>query len=68
MAIRMQIKAIYENNVLKPFKKLNLKDKTEVRISIRKSFYKLLNELGEMEAKEDIDRVLEEMRVKKYYG
>lgn len=68
MAIRMQIKAIYENNVLKPFKKLNLKEKTEVRISIRKSFYKLLNELGEMEAKEDIDRVLEEMRVKKYYG
>ena len=68
MAIRMQIKAIYENNVLKPFKKLNLKEKTEVRISIRKSFYKLLNELGEMEAKEDIDRVLEKMRVKKYYG
>ncbi len=64
----MQIKAIYEKNVLKPLKKLDLKEKTEVRISIRKSFYKLLNELGEIEAKEDIDRVLENMRVKKYYG
>ncbi len=68
MAIRMQIKAIYEKNVLKPLEKLNLKEKTEVRISIRKSFYKLLNELGEIEATEDIDRVLEKMRVKKYYG
>jgi len=64
----MQIKAIYEKNVLKPLKKLNLKEKTEVRISVRKSFYKLLNELGEIEAKEDIERVLENMRVKKYYG
>lgn len=64
----MQIKAIYEQNVLRPLKKLDLKEKTQVRITIRKSFYKLLNELGEIEAKEDIDKVLENMRVKKYYG
>lgn len=64
----MQIKAIYEKNVLKPLKKLNLKEKTEVRITIRKSFNKLLEELGEIEAKEDINRVLESMRAKKYYG
>jgi predicted DNA-binding antitoxin AbrB/MazE fold protein len=64
----MQITAIYEQNVLKPLKKLDFKEKTQVRITIRKSFYKLLSELGEIEAKEDIDRVLENMRVKKYYG
>ncbi len=64
----MQIKAIFEKNVLKPLKKLDLKEKTHVRVTIRKSFYKLLDELGEIEAKEDIDGVLESMRVKKYYG
>ncbi len=64
----MQIRAIYEKNVLKPLKKLDLKEKTYVRVTIRKSFYKLLDELGEIEAKEDIDGVLESMRVKKYYG
>jgi len=64
----MQISAIYEKNVLKPLKKLDLKEKTYVRVTIRKSFYKLLDELGEIEAKEDIDGVLESMRVKKYYG
>ncbi len=64
----MQIKAIYEKDILKPLKKLHLKEKTEVRITIRKSFYKLLDELGEIEAKEDINLVLESMRAKKYYG
>ncbi len=68
MAMRMQIKAIYEKKVLKPLQKLDLKEKTEVRITIRKSFYKLLDELGEIEAKEDINKTLESMRVKKYYG
>jgi len=52
----MQIKAVYENNVLKPLKKLNLKEKTEVQITIRKSFSKLLDELGELEPKEDCHR------------
>jgi predicted DNA-binding antitoxin AbrB/MazE fold protein len=64
----MHIKAVYEQNVLKPLKKLDLKEKTQVRITIRKSFYKLLSDLGEIEAKEDIDRVLENIRKKKYYG
>jgi predicted DNA-binding antitoxin AbrB/MazE fold protein len=64
----MQIKAIYEKDVLKPLRKLDLKEKTEVRITIRESFYKLLDELGEIEAKEDIDSVLRGMREKKYYG
>jgi len=64
----MQIKAIYEKDVLKPLEKLKLKEKTKVRITIRKSFYRLLDELGEIEAKENIDTVLEGMRVKKYYG
>ena len=64
----MQIKAIYEKNVLKPLEKLDLKEKTEVRISIKKSFYKLLDELGEIEANKDIDKVFETLRVKKYYG
>ncbi len=68
MAMRMQIKAIYEKKVLKPLQNLDLKEKTEVRITIRKSFYKLLDELGEIEAKEDINKTLESMRVKKYYG
>lgn len=64
----MQIRAIYEKNVLRPLKKLDLKEKTYVRVTIKKSFYKLLDELGEIEAKEDIDGILESMRVKKYYG
>lgn len=64
----MHIRAIYEKNVLKPLKKLDLKEKTYVRVTIRKSFYKLLDELGEIEAKEDIDGILGSMRVKKYYG
>jgi len=66
--MKMQIKAIYEKNVLKPLEKLDLKEKTEVRIYIRKSFHKLLDELGEIETNKDIDNVLENMRVKKYYG
>jgi len=64
----MQIKAIFEKDVLKPIRKLDLKERTEVRITIRESFYKLLDELGEIEAKEDIDSVLQGMRGKKYYG
>jgi predicted DNA-binding antitoxin AbrB/MazE fold protein len=64
----MQIKAIYEKNVFKPLEKLDIKEKTHVRIYIRKSFYKLLDELGEIEAKRDIDQVFENMREKKYYG
>jgi len=61
----MRIKAIYENEVLKPLKKLDLKEKTEVWITIRKSFSELLDELGDIEGRH---KVLESMRVKNYYG
>ena len=54
----MIIRAIYEDEVLKPLKKLDLPERTEVRVIIRGSFSKLIEELGEIEAKEDIDKVL----------
>ena len=54
----MRIRAIYEDGVLKPLKKLDLPERTEVRVIIRGSFRKLIEELGEIEAKEDIDEVL----------
>ncbi|AGK62235.1 hypothetical protein Asulf_02283 [Archaeoglobus sulfaticallidus PM70-1] len=63
----MKVKAIYENGVLKLMKKLDLPEKTEVSVIIKGSFSKLLDELGEIEAKEDVNTVLEEMRVKSYY-
>ena len=66
--INMQITALYEKDVLKPLKKLDLKEKTRVRITIRDSFYNLLQELGEVEARESIDKVMEDIRTKKYYG
>lgn len=64
----MQITALYEKDVLKPSRKLDLKEKTRVRITIRDSFYKLLQELVEIEARDDIDKVMENIRTKKYYG
>ena len=64
----MQITALYEKDVLKPLKKLDLKEKTRVRITIRDSFYKLIQELGDIEARESIDNVIENIRTKKYYG
>ena len=66
--MHMQITALYEKDVLKPLKKLDLKEKTKVRITMRESFSKLLEEIGEIEAKENIDSVLENIRTKKYYG
>ena len=51
----MIIRAIYEDGVLKPLKKLDLPERTEVRVIIRGSFSKLIEELGEIEAKEDIN-------------
>ena len=63
----MEIKAVYENDVLKPLEKLDLPEKTEVRLTIKKSFSKLLDEIGEIEAREDVDSVLKEMRERKYY-
>ena len=66
--IYMRIKAVYRDEVLKPLQKLNLPEKTKVRIIIKGSFSELLDELGEMEAKEDINKVLEGMRMRNYYG
>jgi predicted DNA-binding antitoxin AbrB/MazE fold protein len=63
----MKIKAIYEDKVFKPLKDLNLPDKSEVRLTIKKCFSDHLDELGEPEAKEDIDSVLRSMRERSYY-
>jgi len=63
----MQIKAVYENKVFKPLKDPSLPDKAEVRLTVKRSFSDLLDELGEIEAKEDIDSVLKSMRRRSYY-
>jgi predicted DNA-binding antitoxin AbrB/MazE fold protein len=63
----MKIKAIYENNVLKPLGNLNLPNNARVSITIQESFSDLLDELGEPEAREDIDAVLKETRTRRYY-
>jgi predicted DNA-binding antitoxin AbrB/MazE fold protein len=64
----MITKAIYEDGVLKLLEKLDLPEKTKVRVTVRVSFSKLVEELGVIEAKEDIDQVLESMRTRNYYG
>jgi predicted DNA-binding antitoxin AbrB/MazE fold protein len=64
----MKTKAIYEDGVLKPIEKLDLPERIKVRIVIKGSFSKLLDEVGEIEAKEDLDAVLENMRERNYYG
>ena len=63
----MKIKAIYEDKVLKPLNDLSLPEKSEVRLTIKRSFSDLLDELGEPEAKEDIDVLLGSMRQRSYY-
>ena len=63
----MKIKAIYENNVLKPLGNLDIPNKALVSITIHESFSDLLEELGEPEAGEDIDAVLKDMRKRRYY-
>jgi predicted DNA-binding antitoxin AbrB/MazE fold protein len=63
----MKIKAIYENNVLKPLGNLDLPNKALVSITIHESFSDLLEELGEPEAVEDIDAVLKDIRKRRYY-
>ena len=47
--------------------KMDLPERTEVRVIIRGSFGKLIEELGEIEAKEDIDEVLGRMSNRNYY-
>ena len=63
----MRIKAVYRDEVLKPLQKLNLPEKTKVRITIKGSFSELIDELREMGAKEDITKVLDGMRIRNYY-
>jgi predicted DNA-binding antitoxin AbrB/MazE fold protein len=63
----MKIKAIYEDNVLKPLRDLKLPNKARVSIIVHESFSDLLDELGEPEAGENIDTVLKEIRTKRYY-
>ena len=63
----MKTKAIYEDRVLKPIKKLDLPERTRVSVVIRKSFSKLLDEIGEIEAKKNVDEVLEKIRARNYY-
>ena len=63
----MKIKAIYEDRVFKPIKNISLPDRSEVSIIIKRSFSDLLDELGEPEAKEDIDSALGSMRKRRYY-
>jgi len=60
--------AIYKEGVLKPIEKLNLAEKAKVKITISGQFSRLLDEVGEIEAKEDIDQVLGSMKTRDYYG
>jgi len=56
------IRARYENGVLKPMEKLDLKEGEEVRIVVLpKEFSELIEEI-EIEAKEDVNNVLREGR------
>lgn len=63
----MKVKAIYEDNVLKPLNDINLPEKSEVQLTIKRCFSHLLDELGELEAKEDVDHLLKNMRQRRYY-
>jgi len=43
--MKMKTKAIYEDGVLKPMKKLDLPEKAKVKITISGNFSKLLDEV-----------------------
>ena len=47
--------------------KLDLPEKAQVRLTISRTFSKLLDDIGEIEAKEDTDKILEDMRTRAYY-
>ena len=56
------IRVRYENGVLKPLDKLDLKEGEELIVVVKsKSFYELARRFR-VEAKENVDRVLEEVR------
>jgi|LGVF01.2.fsa_nt_gb predicted DNA-binding antitoxin AbrB/MazE fold protein len=63
----MKTKAIYVAGVLNPFEKFDFSELTEVRITLKCSFTKLLDDIGEIEAKEDINKVFKKTRTKNYY-
>ena len=63
----MKIKAIYENNVLRPLCDLDIPNKALVSITVHESFSDLIQDLGEPEASEDIDAVLKDIRKRRYY-
>ena len=67
MSMGTKVIAIYNEGVLKPMEKLDLPEKAKVKITISGNFSKLLDEVGEIEAKEDIDKVLENMKTRSYY-
>ena len=60
-------KYFYNEGVLKPMEKLDLPEKAQVRLTISRTFSKLLDDIGEIEAKEDTDKILEDMRTRAYY-
>ena len=68
MSMGTKVTAIYNEGVLKLMEKVDLPEKAKVRITISVNFSKLLDEVGEIEAKEDIDKVLGNMRTRDYYG
>ncbi|OYT47827.1 MAG: hypothetical protein B6U85_04230 [Desulfurococcales archaeon ex4484_42] len=56
------IRARYENGVLKPLEKLDLREGEEVRVVVLpKEFSELIEEI-EIEAKEDVNKILREGR------
>ena len=61
------IGSFFRKKVLKPFEKLDFSEKTEVRIAIKGSFSKLLDEIGVIEVKEDINNVFKNTRQRNYY-
>jgi predicted DNA-binding antitoxin AbrB/MazE fold protein len=63
----MKIKAIYEDKVFKPLTDLTLPDRAEVRLTVKRNFSDFIEDLGEIEAKEDIDSILRSMRSRSYY-
>lgn len=61
-------KAIYEDAVSRPLQKPDPPERAETSLTVSESFSHLLDELQDLEAKEDIDKTLKSMRRKKYYG
>ena len=60
------VEAIYEDGILKLTKPINLPKNKKILICIEeKNFAELIDKI-ELEAKEDIDKTLEDVRRKKY--